>query len=92
MQEAVEGSHINHADFRVRGKIFATLPNESSGMVSLTPEMQRKFVREDPETFVPVNGAWGRNGATYVRLATARKAITRRAMMSAWRKNAPKSL
>jgi hypothetical protein len=68
---------------------FAKLPDETRGMVSLTPEMQKKFTEEKPETFIPVNG-WGLKGATYVQLKTADKAIVRRAMMSEWPKRALK--
>ena len=70
MPEATEGAHMAHPDFRVRNKIFATLgPGEAWGMVKLTPEQQRKFVQAEPDVFVPVRGAWGRQGATTVVLA-----------------------
>ena len=70
---AVERSHMNHPDFRVAGKIFASLgaPDESWGMVKLTPEQQRAFIEKAPEVFKPCSGAWGRQGATNVYLAAA---------------------
>jgi hypothetical protein len=60
MNGVVEGAHMGHPDFRVHGKIFATLhPDQQWGMVKLTPEQQRRFVREVPATFTPEKGAWG---------------------------------
>ena len=92
--EAVEGSHMKHPDFRVRGKIFATLayPNETFGMVKLTPEQQEEFVRSDPKAFTPVKGGWGLKGATSVKLRAARKEALRRAIAAAWCNAAPKPL
>ena len=92
--ETAEGTHMDHPDFRVGGKIFATLsyPDEKWGMVKLTPEQQEEFVRAEPEIFVPVTGGWGRRGATSVRLRSAKRATLRRAMEAAWCNNAPKEL
>ncbi|KAF5407560.1 MAG: hypothetical protein Udaeo2_23320 [Candidatus Udaeobacter sp.] len=61
----VERSHMNHPDFRVAGKIFASLgvPDESWGMVKLTLEQQRTLIEKAPEVFKPSSGAWGRQGA-----------------------------
>jgi hypothetical protein len=85
---------MGHPDFRVRGKIFATLgaPGEEWGMVKLTPEQQRAFVRAEPDTFQPVKGGWGRRGATNVFLELAEETSLTRAMSTAWRNVAPKSL
>lgn len=86
--------HMNHPDFRVAGKIFATLgyPNKERGMVKLTPTQQEEFVAEHPGTFSPVNGAWGRKGATSVLLAKATKRALKEAILSAWRNHAPADL
>ena len=93
MPEASEGSHMGHPDFRVGGKIFATIwPDEGWGMVALTPEQQQDFVQDEPAMFVPVKGGWGRQGATNVRLESADAATVRRALVTAWRKRAPKKL
>ena len=93
MPEAVESSHMGHPDFRVGGKIFATLwPDEGWGNLKLTPEQQHDFVHDEPEMFVPVKGGWGRQGATSVRLEKANEATLRRAMITAWRNTAPKKL
>ena len=77
---------MRHPDFRVGGKIFATLayPDQSWGMVKLTPEQQFNFVREYPDAFIPVKGAWGLKGCTSVRLAKATATALRPAMKQAW--------
>lgn len=82
---AVERSHMNHPDFRVAGKIFATLgaPDDSWGMVKLTPEQQREFIKTAPKVFKPCSGAWGRQGATNVYLPAAKVSIVRAALDSA---------
>lgn len=93
LPEAVESAHMGHPDFRVRGKIFATLgPDESWGMVKLTPDQQKLFVRTEPKVFEPVPGGWGRRGATRVRLEAATESAVRQALVAAWRNTAPKGL
>ncbi|TWT45463.1 hypothetical protein RAS1_18880 [Phycisphaerae bacterium RAS1] len=88
-----EGEHMAHPDFRVGKKIFATLqPEKKLGMVKLAVVEQREFVAAAPTVFSPVPGGWGRRGATYVRLKSARKAVVLRALRAAWRNAAPKSL
>lgn len=95
LPEAVEGAHMGHPDFRVGGKIFASLfpcDGKTWGMVKLTPDQQRQVVKIDPEMFEPVRGGWGKNGATQVRLATAKSAAVKSAMIMAWRNTAPKAV
>ncbi len=94
LPETIESAHMDHPDFRVGGKIFATLghPAEGWGMVKLTPEQQHYFSKDYPEAFVPVNGAWGRRGATSVNLKTVSKKTLAEAMRNAWRNTAPKRL
>jgi hypothetical protein len=88
----LESAHMDHPDFRVRGNIFASLgPHEAWGMVKLTPEQQREFVRDEPKVFQPFNGAWAR-GAAKVHLLAAKKQTARRALAAAWRNTAPKRL
>jgi hypothetical protein len=90
---AIESAHMGHPDFRVGGKIFATLmPEDGWGMVKLTPDEQEAFVQSAPRVFSPVPGGWGRQGATRVRLETATKAIARDGLTAAWRIRAPKPL
>ena len=82
---AVERSHMNHPDFRISGKIFASVgvPDKSWGMVKLTPKEQRTFVLKAPEVFKPCSGAWGRQGYTNVYLAAAKASIVRAALDAA---------
>ena len=84
---------MGHPDFRIGGKIFATLgPDETWGMVKLTPEQQADFVRAKPKVFEPVSGGWGRRGATKVLLKAATKAAVLPALFAAWRNTAPQRL
>jgi hypothetical protein len=94
LPEAAESSHMNHPDFRVRGKVFATLgyPDRTSATVMLTPEQQDVVVEADPMGFAPVKGGWGKRGATNVLLKSAEKASVREALIAAWCKAAPKTL
>src|SRR5262249_46222771 len=94
LPEAVESAHQGHPDFRVRGKVFATLayPDEGFGMVKLTPEQQGTFVRTEPAVFSAVKGTWGQRGATLVRLLPASEPSVRSALTMAWRNVAPKRL
>ena len=94
LPEASESRHMGHPDFRVRGKIFATLgyPSAGWGVVKLTPDQQELFVQVEPEAFVPVKGAWGLRGATSVMLRAAPKGLVRKALIAAWCNTAPKSL
>jgi hypothetical protein len=82
---AVERSHMHHPDFRVAGKIFASLgvPDKSWGMVKLTPEEQRGFIERAPKIFKPCSGAWGRQGYTNVYLPAATPGILRAALNAA---------
>jgi hypothetical protein len=84
---ASESAHMGHPDFRVEGKIFATLgyPDESFGMVKLTPRQQEFFVREAAGGFSPCRGAWGRKGNTSVHLASVTADTLRAALDAAWR-------
>ena len=92
--EAAEGSHMGHCDFRVGGKIFATLgsPDEAWGMVSLLPEQQQDFMALAPDAFQPATGAWGRGGSTLVRLGAVSGELLETALAAAWRKRAPKKV
>jgi hypothetical protein len=94
MPEAIESAHMGHPDFRVGGKIFATLgsPDASHGMVKLKPEQQEMFMRVEADVFAPAKGGWGRAGSTLVVLKRARVATLRDAMVAAWRNAAPKRL
>ncbi len=93
LPEAIESAHMGHPDFRVGGKIFATLgPGEAWGMVKLTPEQQQTMVAAAPRAFEPIAGAWGRRGATKVRLELVTANLAQQALLSAWVNTAPKRL
>jgi hypothetical protein len=94
LPETSEAEHMRHPDFRVGGKIFATLspPGQGWAMVKLTPEQQEAFVQAEPEVFSLFNGAWGSSGATKVNLRAAKKTTLRTALVLAWRNRAPKRL
>ena len=82
---AVERSHMHHPDFRVAGKIFASLgyPDQGWAMVKLTPEQQRKCIKDAPAVFKLCSGAWGRQGATNIYLPAATASIVRAALDAA---------
>jgi hypothetical protein len=84
---AEEGSHMGATDFRVGGRIFATLASikEGYGNLMLTPEVQAAFLEEAPELFLPVHGGWGRMGATHIRLAAANRDQLTGALHTAWK-------
>jgi YjbR len=83
---AEEGSHMGAADFRVGGRIFATLASQKEGYgnLMLTPEQQAEFVRELPEVFLHIHGGWGRMGMTHIRLAQADEDVLVGALRAAW--------
>jgi hypothetical protein len=87
LEGAEEGSHMGAADFRVGGRIFATLAAQSQGYGNLmiTPEMQTEFVEAEPEVFLAIPGGWGRNGATHVVLAKANEELLAGALRAAWK-------
>ena len=93
LPETEERQHMDHPDFRVAGKIFATLgyPDKSRGMVKLPPEDQHNFSKDYPEAFIPVKGAWGRGGATSVILKEADKEALAKAIHAAWRNTRPET-
>src|SRR6267154_2827046 len=83
---AEESSHMGAPDFRVQGKIFATLAsqNQGYGNLKLTLEQQADFVRELPDVFLPIPGGWGRMGMTHIRLAAASEDVLTGALHTAW--------
>ncbi len=86
-ENAEEGSHMGHADFRVGGRIFATLASQDKGYgnLLLTLEQQKAFVDELPAIFLPVPGGWGRMGATHIHLAAASEDVLHGALQVAWK-------
>jgi hypothetical protein len=87
LEGAEEASHMGAADFRVGGKIFATLAHQAKGYgnLMLTPAQQALFVEEQPEVFLPVAGGWGRKGVTHIRLEAANEDLLAGALRTAWK-------
>jgi hypothetical protein len=83
---AVESAHMNHPDFRLNDRIFATLSGQEKarGVVKLTLEQQHSFLTEYPEAFSPVQGGWGRMGMTYVHLDKADEFLMQGALSTAF--------
>lgn len=89
---AEEKSHFGKADFRVRNRIFASLPEAGVAVVKLTPDQQQVVTESEPAIFAPVKGGWGRQGWTRVALEKADEAAMLSALRTAWRNVAPASL
>ena len=87
LEGAEEGSHMGAADFRVGGRIFATLASQAQGYgnLMLTPELQADFVGEQPDVFVPIAGGWGRMGMTHIRLGVTDEDMLAGALRAAWK-------
>ena len=87
LEGAEEGSHMGAADYRVGGRIFATLASvkEGYGNLMITPELQAAFIADRPDLFLPVHGGWGRMGATHIQLAAADEDSLRGALHTAWK-------
>ena len=94
LPEVIESAHMRHPDFRVGGRIFATLgyPDADSAMVKLTKVAQGQFVRSNADVFKAVKGAWGRQGSTNIYLPAAKVEIVRKALTVAWHNTAQKRL
>jgi hypothetical protein len=89
---AEEKSHFGKADFRVRDKIFASLKDDRTGVIKLTPEEQSFIVDAEPRIFQPIPGGWGRKGWTKIELAAADEVTLKSALLMAWRNVVPKTL
>lgn len=87
LEGAEEGSHMGAVDFRVGGRIFATLASvkQGYGNLMLTVEQQQAFVAEEPKVFVPIAGGWGRMGMTHIRLGAANEDLMAGALRTAWK-------
>jgi hypothetical protein len=87
LPDAEESSHMGQPDFRVGGRIFATLASAKQGYgnLMLTLEQQQAFVEELPEVFHPIKGGWGRMGMTHIRLNAAQEDVLAGALHAAWK-------
>lgn len=86
LPNAEEASHMGSPDFRVGGRIFATLAHETKGYgnLMLTPQVQAEFIADAPQVFIPIPGGWGRMGSTHIILAKASKDILLGALQTAY--------
>ncbi len=92
LPEAEEKSHFDKPDFRLRGKIFASIKNPRMGIINLNQDQQAAAIAAEPEMFSIVAGSWGKLGWTEVFLADATDEPVYAAMLNAWRNLAPKVL
>ncbi|HET9684487.1 MAG TPA: MmcQ/YjbR family DNA-binding protein [Gemmatimonadaceae bacterium] len=94
LPETTEGAHHGYTDFRVAGRIFASLgyPTNEFAVVNLTPQDQDFLLRAHADVLAPVPNKWGASGSTTVRLAKARRSSVVEALEAAWRRRAPKRL
>jgi hypothetical protein len=93
LPDSTEASHFGNPDFRVGGKIFATLSLERDGygVLLLTPDQQAGMVQDEPAVFSPVPGGWGRNGSTRVLLSKVATDILEAALRTAWQNRVAKN-
>lgn len=86
LPNVVEHAHMGHPDFRVEGKIIASLdyPRPGWAMVALTPFDQDVFVRMHARAFIPATGKWGEQGATSIVLRHATIAAVTAALRAAY--------
>lgn len=93
LPEAIEGAHSGHPDFRVGGRVFATLwTDEERVVVKLAPEVQAVLLEAEPDVFEAIPGSWGARGWTNVDLVQAEEETLRGALLAAWRTVAPRGL
>jgi hypothetical protein len=85
MPRSIEILLRGRPNYRVGRKTFASLdgPNDSLGIVRLTPDQQAMFLAQSL-AFVPVPGGWGRLGSTVVELGAANRSMVEDALAAAW--------
>jgi hypothetical protein len=93
LPDSTEASHFGNPDFRVGGRIFATLSLERDGygVLLLTPEQQAGMVQDESAVFSPVPGGWGRNGSTRVLLSKVAPDVLEAALRTAWQNRVAKN-
>lgn len=89
LPEAEEKSHFGKADFRVRNRIFASLPDAAGAVLKLTREQQEMLIGAEPTLFAAIAGGWGARGWTRLALANCDEATLQSALWMAWRNAAP---
>ena len=92
MPEAVQSSHFGNADFRVRDRIFASMPKAGAMVLKLTTEQQEMLVEAEGAVFSALPNKWGEKGWTTVLLAALDEPTALSALWMAWGNVAPKAL
>jgi hypothetical protein len=88
----VESAHMGHPDFRAHGRIFCTIQHDPQwGALMLTPEQQRRLLRDYPGAFKAAAGAWGASGSTLVHFASIDEEIMGEALTLSWQNAAAKA-
>jgi hypothetical protein len=92
LPDAEEKSHFGKADFRVRNRIFASLPDAASAVLKLTREQQDMLNDAEPALFAAISGGWGARGWTRLALENCDEATLQSVLWMAWRNAAPAGL
>jgi hypothetical protein len=92
LPEATEEPHFDYTSFRVRGKIFVTVPPEEDRIhVFVSEEHREHFLAMRPEYLAPL--PWGKKiVGLRVTLAKAEATVVKQLVTFAWQNKAPKSL
>jgi hypothetical protein len=91
LPEATEQDHHGMASFRVRGKIFATVPDDTHIRVMIDEDEIRAVAAAHPRSCTEFY--WGaRLAALVVDLRTARRTLVEELLADAWMRKAPRKL
>ncbi len=91
LKDAAESAHFGKRDFRVRGRIFMSLPEPGMAVLKLTPDQQQMALAVAPDLFQAVTGGWGQRGWTRFRYPAADGELVRHWLAIAWGNVAPKT-
>jgi hypothetical protein len=92
LPEATEEPHFDMSSFRVRGKIFATVPPDQAHLHVFVDEPEiAAAVAEDPSAFEPLR--WGRQlRGLRINLAASPAERLQELIEESWRRKAPRRL
>ncbi len=92
LPETSEEPHFHFSSFRVRGKIFATVPPEETHLHVFVDEVAREAALATHSAFVEKLLWGGRVRGLRVTLAHAKPSVVEHLLAQAWRHKAPKKL
>jgi len=92
LPEVTEQPHFDYTSFRVRGKIFVTVPPDGQHMHVFVDEEQRELALAVHATCVEKLWWGGKVAGLRVNLAKADGAVVNELVRQAWARKAPKSL